>query len=285
MAVCFDPFRPLLAHEWHDSGRTLCIVTTHEFRRDEAWAAGIVASVTGATVTPLDVPGAPDRTPDARLTYPDGRKAVLEITTLADPAELQLHNLVRRVDWPAPGEWSWLVNVGSPQELPKVEAVYARAIELMERLGVKTVDELDLELIDGDDDLTWLATESESTFHGWDGGSPARVHVSPSGAFAVWDNASDEVSASLAAAFEQEPIASHVAKLLEHEDDERHLFLITHTTGLGPAAAFALIEPKAVPSSDPPAPDGITHVWLASGWGQVVTVWERGPGWSLRQYG
>ena len=68
-------------------------MTENGFRHDEAFAAGVVRHVLGAEVVQLDVSGAPPRTVDGEIRYPDGRTAALEVTNLMSTADLQLQSI------------------------------------------------------------------------------------------------------------------------------------------------------------------------------------------------
>lgn len=251
------------------------------FRRDEAYAAWVIEDVLKVQVEPRDIPGAPRGTVDGEIVYPDGRSAALEITGVESTADRHLRARIDKLKpTPAPGQLTWNLRPNTIAELERLQQVYPRVVDLCERHGVRNPEELPLDLIAHDADLTWLAWEG---FTGMMSGHPMKsdpmvmwMHPITS---AIFSSEADEIAEGVAAALHVEPCLSHVSKLLRDPHEERHLFLIIGSTGLSNAAAFALIEPDTVPTGDPDLPDGLDHLWLGPGWGSTVTRWSREVGW------
>lgn len=267
-------------------------------RPDEQFARAVVSQVTGATVTRTDHRHAPAGTVDARLQLPDGRVGVLEISTLGLPGEFELDARIRQLDGrlPMPGRWKWLVKVADPGELPRIQAIYAKVILTCEANGVTRIDELPTDMVDADPDLSWLSMESTSTLFGIrlpDGAhdTSGYVELSYQPVIAAWRSAPDQIVSGVNAALTVEPLAKRVAKLLAADGDERHLFLRVTYSGLEESALVRLIEhavgvADAEPLvGDPALPDGISHLWLLTGWGERVTRWTRSVGWEHPAFG
>jgi len=260
-----------------------------EPRRDERFAFEIVRQVTGATVLHADIPSAGDGTIDAWIEYPDGRRGALEVTTVGDSAEFQLRALLERHkgEFPNPGKNLWEVAIGHATEFPRVRAMYARAILLMEALGIDSADQLPDFWLDDDRELQWLVDDSESSIRSYPSipkGKREHVILAHPAVGAFWESDGDAILSGLRDSLIQPVVKHHVAKLLRHEASERHLFLISGFTGLTPAAVVALIGPESVPQEDPVLPNGITHLWLTAGYGQQILFWRRGLGWAIESF-
>ncbi len=61
--------------------------------------------------------------------------------------------------------------------------------------------------------------------------------------------------------------------------DERHLFLILSLDAVAFGTSYGLSFGSLLPSSPPPLPGSVTHLWLASGYGRRVLLWD-GDVWS-----
>jgi hypothetical protein len=254
-------------------------------RRDEAYAAAVVEHVLGARVKRRDLPGAPRGTVDAEVFYPDNRTAVLEITSVEESATWHLRaKLDRMKPTPAPGQLMWIIRPSSVAELDRLLTIYERIIAVCEQHGALNPEVLPFGVIAADADLRWLAWEdARGSMSGHPSSGDPKVFWEWPIVSAVWGNDADEIAAGVSAALQVEPSLGHVAKLLRNPNPERHLFLVVGSTGLSNAAAFSLIEPDDVPTTDPDVPDGLDNLWLGPGWGSTVTVWSRGRGWRNEQ--
>jgi hypothetical protein len=67
--------------------------------------------------------------------------------------------------------------------------------------------------------------------------------------------------------------------------DERHLVIQIGRGGLPERLYTALTVPGTPPpTADPDVPDGLTHLWLTTGWGgSPLLCWERGGGWRVHE--
>jgi hypothetical protein len=78
-------------------------------------------------------------------------------------------------------------------------------------------------------------------------------------------------------------VARRAAKVAAVADvDERHLVVELGEGALPERLYSALATPGTpLPRTDPDVPEGLTHVWLTTGWaGSPLVGWHRGAGWS-----
>ena len=258
-------------------------------RPDEAFACGVAARALGAEVCPLDVPGAAQSTPDAEIQFPDGRRGLLEITWLAASESFRLESRLAAIDHklPNPGRWAWTANVGNVPELDRLVQVYGRLIEQLERYDVNRVDLLPLSIVASDPDLDWLIQSDTDlvglpTLPSSEQLRPVWVHGP--GSSAVCDAEADVITPALQAALAVEPAVGHIAKLLAHEADERHLFFLVNLSGLSPEAAYELIDAHQAPRLPLEVPKGISDIWLCPRYGWTATRWSRTAGSQLVRF-
>jgi hypothetical protein len=252
----------------------------------------VVEQVTGAEVTRTDDSRAPAGSVDARLKYPDGRIGALEFSTLGLPSEFELEARIKRLDGrlPMPGRWKWVVALSDPNELPRIQATYAKAILACEAHGIADLQELPQAEVSRDPDLIWLRAISTSRLFGIklpaDAQDASRyVDLTYRPVIAGWQSAPGQIVAGLNAALAVDPLARRVDKLARADGDERHLFLRVTFSGLDGSAMVRLVQHSIAPDDvepihgEPDLPMGIDHLWLLTGWGQRVTRWRREAGW------
>lgn len=257
----------------------------------EKFAAVVVERATGARAAAHDV-GGKQGAYDVHLTYPDGRCGALEVTTHAGPGVQQMEALLGGEDWtwPNPGEWWWTASVDDVRELPRLRAAYGHVILLCEAAGVDRPSGLPRAVREADPDVRWLVHESSCRLTGHPT-VPARpgdgrergVMVTPSGAGAMVDRRLTGLPAAVTALLAVDHIARRAAKVCRAATDERHLFVGIGNGGLPDPLYIALVGvmPGALPVEAPTAPDGLTHLWLTTGWrGSPLLEWSRAAGWA-----
>lgn len=261
----------------------------HGLLPDETVAALLVERATGARARAHDIDGRQGAY-DVALTYPDGRRAALEVTTNARPGIRERGVLLgrSRSAWPNPGRRAWGLVLGTPAEIPRLRAVYARAITACEALGAPDPASLPADVLDADPELRWLAEESESSLVvvPTGEGSPGPRHVTVTARPAGTDVDShlaalpDAVSRLLAVPH----VARRVAKVAAATGvDERHLLVGIGEGGLPDAVYRALSGPvAALPNEDPVLDEPrLTHLWLTTDWsGSPLVGWDRVNGWT-----
>lgn len=241
----------------------------------------------GVTAEPWDVLGR-QGVVDAMLTYPDGRRAAFEVTSLAAHRALHTDSLLRTDDhrWPLPGHWWWSITVGSPSDLLRLRAVYPAIIRLCESANVGDPAAL-ARYPNANSDLRWLVTESSSEMKGHpnvsartETGAPRQATIRPPAGDGVVDAALAHLDSALKRAFDDsEHIRTHFEKLARTHAQEHHLFLALHDSALPSSELLALMSGDSLPPSSPPVPDFLSHLWIAPPYSPRVLLWVRRQGW------
>jgi hypothetical protein len=256
---------------------------------DEIVAALLVERATGARALAHDV-GGRQGAYDVALAHPDGRRAALEVTTNAAPGIRRSGVLLGRTRhaWPNPGRLGWGIVLGDPHDLPRLRAVYARAIRICEALGANGPASLPLGALEGDPELAWLATESASVLVAvpTDGGRPAlTVTVTPRPPDGHVDSRLETLPDAVTQLLLIPHVARRVAKVAGATAvEERHLFVGIGEGGLPDAVYHALCGPlEALPLTRPVVEEPrLSHLWLTTDWGGSPLVgWSRADGWSV----
>jgi hypothetical protein len=261
---------------------------------DEKLAAAAVERATGATARARDVDGRQGAY-DVDLTYPDGHRAALEVTTHAGAGVRHRAALLRRngSPWPNPGRWSWAIGLDDPADIPRLRAVYARAIIACEAHDVPDPELLPHDLLSGDTELAWLAHESASSLRASPSGAadarPARtVLVGPPARAGPLDGELAGLPDAVAALLAVPHVARRAAKVGAARDvEERHLYVGLGEGGLPEPLHLALTTlPVALPPDPPELPDVLSHVWLRTAWaGSPLVGWDRRRGWTAHAVG
>lgn len=255
---------------------------------DETVAALLVERATGGVATAHDVQGRQGAY-DVLLTHPDGRRAALEVTTHAAPG-IRRHGVLlgrTRHAWPNPGRRAWGIVLASPHDLPRLRAVYSRAITTCEALGVDTPASLPLHVLDGDPELRWLATQSASslvTLAARQGRAPSTVTVTPRPPTGAVDSRLEALPDAVSRLLLVPHVAHRVAKVARAPGvEERHLLVGIGEGGVPDAVYRALCGPvAALPPADPEVEEPrLSHLWLTTDWGgSPLVCWDRVRGWT-----
>ena len=267
----------------------------HGLLPDEAVAALLVERATGARARAHDINGRQGAY-DVALTYPDGRRAALEVTTIARPGIRERGVLLgrSRSAWPNPGRRGWGLVLGTPAEIPRLRAVYARAITACEALGAPDPAALPADVLDADPELRWLAEESQSSLvsvpPAATGGTGARhVIVTPRPAGTDVDSRLAALPDAVSRLLVVPHVARRVAKVAAAAGvDERHLLVGIGEGGLPDAVYRALSGPvAALPHEDPVLDEPrLTHLWLTTDWsGSPLLCWDSTRGWTAHAAG
>jgi hypothetical protein len=110
---------------------------------EEMEAAHLIESTLERTPVPLDVPGAPDLTPDFEVVLAVGRRIVLEVTSTRDKAVLAVLATAFRKEWDGPGLVNdWHVSLphpvgGAAIHVPTVMRRIVPLLAILEREGVQ----------------------------------------------------------------------------------------------------------------------------------------------------
>lgn len=258
---------------------------------DETVAALLVERATGARARAHDIDGRQGAY-DVALTYPDGRRAALEVTTNARPGIRERGVLLgrSRSAWPNPGRLGWSIVLGTPAEIPRLRAVYARAITTCEALGAADPASLPADVLDADPELRWLADGSASSLvavpHGGPHSTrPRHVTVTPRPAGTDVDSRLAALPDAVSRLLLVPHVARRVAKVASATGvDERHLLVGVGEGGLPDAVYRALSAPvAALPHEDPVLEEPrLTHLWLTTDWsGSPLVCWDRANGWTV----
>ena len=203
-------------------------------RKEERFAGVAVERATGATAHAFDV-GARQGAVDVELTYPDGRRAALEVTSHAGEGVRQTYAVLERdgYSWPNPGQWFWSADVGNPADIPRLRQCYAELILLCEAEEVVWPHDMSW-LWHGDREaLRWLVRESSCRLWG-NPDIPSRGHgvmVTPSGSGGAVDTELASLNAEIERVLSLPVMARHVEKVGRADAEEHHIFV-----NLGPGS-------------------------------------------------
>lgn len=113
-----------------------------------------------------------------------------------------------------------------------------------------------------------------------DDGIERGVMVTPSPSGGAADDELESLTEVLTEVFKVPSVARRINKVGSAPGvDQRHLFLILSLDALPFGTSYGLSFGSLLPKSPPPLPDGLTHLWLASGYGRRVLLWD-GDVWS-----
>ena len=257
---------------------------------DETVAALLVERATGATATAHDVDGRQGAY-DVLLALPDGRRAALEVTTHAAPGIRRSGVLLGRgrQSWPNPGRRAWGVLLGEPHDLPRLRAVYARAITTCEAQCVDGPASLPLHVLENDPELHWLATQSRSSLVPVttpQGRTSTGVTVTPRPPAGAVDSLLRTLPDAVSRLLLVPHVARRVAKVCGATGvDERQLLVGIGEGGLPDAVYRALCGPvEALPDEDPEVDDPrLSRLWLTTDWGgSPLLCWGPEHGWATQ---
>lgn len=254
----------------------------------EIFAAIALERATGATAQAHDVQGRQGAY-DFTLTYTNGRKAAVEVTSHAGAGQRQLASLLGRAKyaWPSPGRWAWTITISDPADIPHLSQIYGRVIALCERHGVTAPRALPMIMQHTDEDLIWLRASTAS----FTGDRDAAIEGEPGQRFArvmrkaaagFLDETLSGLDDAVALLLASPNVERRVDKVSNAVADEHHLFVSVDFTGFPtPIAAMLMGSARQLPkASTLKLPGQLTHLWLAPRYLNELIGWTATGGWT-----
>lgn len=249
----------------------------------EKFAALVVADAVGARAAAHDVQGRQGAV-DVLLTYPDGRKAALEVTSQAGTG-VQQRNALTRDEVPNPGNWTWHIAIGNVGDLPQLLKRYARIIVACEALGIANPSRLYTRDLPSRD-FEWLM-EASVTMTGLPNvpasERPDRqwIRILPPADGGGVDATLSGLPEAIAKILTVPNQLRHVGKLRASGLPETHLFIALDEGSLPFAQRAALVgKPTALPSDKLDLPDGLTYLWFVSDFSHTLYGFGHGA-WTV----
>jgi hypothetical protein len=249
-------------------------------RQEELFAFEVLRRVLGARFTGHDDGTAP-RQVDGLFTLPDEKLGALEVTTLGDPAALEVEALTFDGDWSVPGsEWYWHVSVGQCVRVDELHFWLPYLVTTCEGVGLKS-PEYARHPYRQMPAFRWARENGVLMFGQADTGLAGKVDVVTGGMGGAVTTSLDGLPSWLADELEQPRLAAKIDKLRATGRPELHLFLRVHASGLPFGLFYALtFSSDTVPADDLSAPAALTGLWLVSQWSDTVLRWNARLGWS-----
>lgn len=223
---------------------------------------------------------------DVRINYADGRTGAMEVTTHAAGGQRQIEGELGRDDfkWPLPGRWWWTISFPEPHQIPWLRANYRRLILLCEQHEVWRPEHLPLGALGAEDRdrLEQVDITGHPDVLAVDGTRSRSCDVLRGGFGGGVDSQLLGLHDALADLFDVPSIAKRVSKVVAAGESEAHLFLGLDISALPFPVSYALAFESALPSRDPPLPDGVTHLWLVPRNSRRLLLWSANDGW--KQY-
>jgi hypothetical protein len=252
-------------------------------REEERTAFGIIRRVTGTPVHQRDDNTQPGMV-DGWWPLPDGRRAVVEVRLLVDPAAAEVssrfgeHDHRLSVDGL---EHHWEVHVGPEvrvdelrRDLPTLLLWFEQRHPSLDGFEELWRSQVQLPVLG-----RYVEAGQLDAYRHTDLPSPGYVNLLPP---AIGGAAGDgeTVAVWLSELLRSDRLAKHLAKLAAADAEERHLWLGVHMSGAPFAPFYALTDGTVVPQTDPVVPAHLDAVWLFPQFSAPVLVWRRGKGWS-----
>jgi hypothetical protein len=248
----------------------------------EKLAVRIVGSWLGARGEVRDTSAGHE--PDFEIAYVDGRYAIGEVGWHEDPEIRAMWSIAFRqkihqqIDLPSGrGQWGVTLVRGARikdlyRKLPSViDSMLQAGTTRLEIVGTWPRGELP-------DALRALGIEYINQVNSHD--PSAAIFFMPNGGGSVPPDP-NVVADWVESVLGDPDYADTTAKLLCRDADEKHVFLMSGTqTEFGHAERLRRVG-EELPSRAPLVPEGITHVWCISEFGDgVAALWEKAAGWS-----
>jgi len=247
-----------------------------ELRREERFAFDVVRRALGTDVAQHDDGSAHEWSTDTSCC-PVGGPGAVEVTTVGDPAAMQLESIYRTQFVVDGITWSWTVNLGSLIRINELRQHLPNLVRLCEELGVRDPDYLEpIEPC-----VAWYqASDDIEALGGPETSKPGSIYLIPGMARGgMVPEHLDGLPAWLEVELRTRRFASDLAKLAASGRTERHLFLRVHDTWLPWELDYLLSGGSVVPNTSFDPPTELTALWLATRWQNPILWWSRAGGW------
>lgn len=254
-------------------------------RGDEEWARRCISTALGGIDVVHHDDGSEPGMHDLNIAYTDRSPGAVEVTAAADPASIELWNLVNSGDrWRVPGlVGGWLVDVSPRARGRRLLAELPALLKQLEQAGFEEVG-FDRRRAGLFDDAAAAMGITRLSQRGTD--HPGSIYITIDLASEISGGLVGDTGDPLAewlGKWLQEPDqAPNLEKLVRSGARERHLFVIVPGFSVGPfGAVYLLIEDDApLPTFPPRLPSEITHMWTMSTWSSGDGMrWSPESGW------
>jgi len=223
---------------------------------------------------------------DAHIIAADGERAALEVTVVGDQASLEVEQvLVRPGGWTDPHlRWRWDVRPGPRTRYADFAMSVTTLAAACELAGITDPEALVPSSETERRALEWYRASDCPMFGNSQTSAPGTVDVLPPSSGGAVDEELNGLDAWLVITLASGHIARRIDKLNRSGLRERHLFLILHESGVPFPIFYGLAFKTRVPREPPSLPDGVTHLWLFTGWRDGgVLRFEPAGGWLREQ--
>jgi hypothetical protein len=190
--------------------------------------------------------GSQQRMPDGRFVRSDRTMGFLEVTTIGNPAVMESEALLgERRDWRLDGcTWSWIVTIGSHVSVKRLDQTLPQVLRLAEAsnteyaLWAPGVDQLP--------GIAWLRKSGVDLWASRTSDRPGSIYLrqdSDVGGQITddWDVFVDWIDHVVATPL----VIDKLDKLRSWGGDERHLFILVHSSGFDDETALVLMAFKS----------------------------------------
>lgn len=257
-------------------------------RKSEMFAFAVIAQALDAEVVSTDDGSLPAMA-DAHIRYPDGRYAGLEVTALARGRELEMEALAAGSN----GSWSigrfeglklaWTCRWQQPSRVKEIIRWVPSLAALCEKAGVNDPDLL-LAQEPSDPALRWYETAAVSMSGVPAGSTAGKIYLLPEAIGGAIDESLTGLTPWVSQQAQQPWMLDNVAKLVATGLTELHLFVPVHQAEMPFPLLCGLIDPPEDPPGHPELPAGLTDLWLAPRFSQVLIRWSTTTGWTTYRY-
>jgi hypothetical protein len=257
-----------------------------ELRPEEVLAASFIKSwaVQGTEIENL---GNGD-SPDIRITYPDGRKALCEVKRDADPIEEQMQSRLNRFGFLdlENGSGSWLITLDNLIDLLLFKKEIQSVVNDLNEIGIDDWDKRDRTLKFKSQDF--LLRNTVSSFRRIKGYEGNRVIMMKSPKFGVVLEDPNSIIPWLESVQYRTEYRSSLSRLVLEDSVEQHLFIFVDSNTPHEIASILQFHPNSLPTEALHLPGFLTHIWISSffnfvGKSDYAWVYSKLKGWELAE--